>query len=82
MIEEVTRYQTNDGELHTSNMEARAHIVSKLADVVGPIIDKASSKLPVDHGLTTKAKLAVVDELVGSIDAAILLQKALNRLLG
>jgi hypothetical protein len=71
MFQEVTRYQTRDGQLHESEDDARQHIVTALENAVGPIIDRSK--------IGFSARLAVARELVGSPEAALALKRLLEK---
>jgi len=70
MIEKITKYQTLDGVLHCSEAQAREHISACLANIVGSMIDAVSHELRPNMALCTKAKIALVDKLVGTPEKA------------
>ena len=78
--EYVTHWQTKDGKLHDTTTDVERHIVNVLTDKLGPIIDDANRTLNPQHALGPKAKLAIVEALVGSPDKARNLKKLLGTL--
>lgn len=81
MIEEVYRYRTKDGVVHESESKATAHIIRKLENNIGPIIDDVNKELKIGHQLGPKTRLLILNRLVGTREKAKVLKEILDEMI-